>query len=326
VAASGNLANIYFLGDTTRLTLEAIHARYPGLVEALVAHPGIGFVLVRSDALGALAIGRDGVHHLADGRIDGTDPLAPFGPRAADHLRRLDGFTHVGDLLVNSAYDAELDEVAAFEELVGSHGGFGGPQVRPFILAPTDLPYDGTPVVGAPAVHRLLVGWADALGVGPDSGATDAPLIQKGPLPRARGIGLVALLTGITSLLWLLIGVAAIVLAVASGEAWLVTIGIVVGGLGVAGLFVAVGLWRRRGWARMAALAYYALGVLQALAAVGSEGFGGLISAGLGSVIIAVLVFFYLTRPHVAAAFARSSAAPPTEAAVRSTADASPPR
>ena len=41
--------------------------------------------------------------------------------------------------MVNSRYDPELDEVAAFEHQVGSHGGLGGPQTHPFVLHPADL-------------------------------------------------------------------------------------------------------------------------------------------------------------------------------------------
>jgi uncharacterized membrane protein YvlD (DUF360 family) len=318
VGASGNLANVYFLAESRRLSLEEVEARYPGLVSGLIAHPGIGFVLVRSDEHGPLVIGRDGVHHLVDGRIDGRDPLAPFGPRAADALRRLDGFAHVGDLLVNSVYDQELEEVAAFEELVGSHGGFGGPQVRPFILAPVDLPYGDEPVVGAPAVHRLLASWADHLGVGAESGATEAPLADTGPRAEPRAIGLIALLTGLTSLLWLLggllfllgtalIGAAGLEDAGLRDVASLAGLGLVLLLLGIGGLVVSLGLWRRRGWARMATLVYYALGILQALAALGSEGFGGLVGLGLSQVVIGLFAFFYLTRPHVAAAFRHQS-------------------
>ena len=40
--------------------------------------------------------------------------------------------------MVNSRYDPELDEVAAFEDQVGSHGGLGGPQTHPFLLYPID--------------------------------------------------------------------------------------------------------------------------------------------------------------------------------------------
>ena len=41
--------------------------------------------------------------------------------------------------MVNSRYDPELDEVAAFEDQVSSHGGLGGPQTHPFLLYPAEL-------------------------------------------------------------------------------------------------------------------------------------------------------------------------------------------
>jgi uncharacterized membrane protein YvlD (DUF360 family) len=310
VGASGNLANVYFLEVPRRMTFEEIEAFYPGLVAGLTNHPGIGFLLVRSESLGPLAIGRDGIHHLADGRIDGTDPLTSFGGATADHLRRLDGFSNVGDLLVNSVYDPDLEEVAAFEELVGSHGGFGGPQTRPFLLAPARLsPVEG-PLVGAPAVHRQLVRWADELGVGPSSGATDAPLVAHSREMRPRGIGLVAALTGLTSLLWLFAGVLLLFGGVETGEEIAAVAGLLLLMLGIAGAGVAIGLHRRRGWARTAAILWYAIGVLQALGALATEGLGSLLSLGLLQVLLSLFVFFYLTRPHVKAAFASEQVAP----------------
>ena len=305
VCASGNLANAYFTREPGRLSLEAIDARYPGLVPTLASHPGIGFVMVRTEARGTVAIGRGGVHHLADGRVDGDDPLAPFGPRTAEHLRRLDAFPHVGDLLVNSLYDADLEEVAAFEELVGSHGGFGGPQVRPFMLAPADLAFDDEPIVGAPAVYRQLVRWADAMGVGPGSGAGDSPIAEEAPLPKPRGIGVLAALTALGSLVWLLIGVLAFVGEVALGGVELLLIGVVFLGIGLAQLAIARGLWRRRRWAWLASLVLQGIAVLQVFTAIATSGLEGVLAIGVLPVVIAFLTFFYLTRPHVAAAFGR---------------------
>ena len=37
--------------------------------------------------------------------------------------------------MVGSFYDPELDEGCAFEELISFHGGIGGPQTQPFLLA-----------------------------------------------------------------------------------------------------------------------------------------------------------------------------------------------
>ena len=159
VLASGNLGLISFPDIPGRASLERIVDRYPRLVLGLAAHPGIGFLLVRSDEHGPLAIGRAGLHHLADGRIEGEDPLAPFGPRAADHLRRTDSFRNAPDILLNSFYDPEVDEGAAFEELIGFHGGLGGKQTEPFLLFPATFPAPDEPIVGAASVHQLFKGW-----------------------------------------------------------------------------------------------------------------------------------------------------------------------
>jgi hypothetical protein len=61
--------------------------------------------------------------------------------------------------MVGSFYDPELDEGCAFEELISFHGGIGGEQTRPFILAPVTLPAPTTPLVGAERVHEVLAGW-----------------------------------------------------------------------------------------------------------------------------------------------------------------------
>ncbi len=93
------------------------------------------------------------------GRVEGEDPLADFSPTAPRHLLRTDGFAHVADIMVGSFYDSQLDEGCAFEELISFHGGIGGPQTRPFLLYPTQLPLPAEPLVGAAAVHDLLAGW-----------------------------------------------------------------------------------------------------------------------------------------------------------------------
>ena len=147
-----------------RVTLEAPDERYPQVVPALRDHPGIGFLLVRSDLHGALAIGAGGVNYLDEERVEGDDPLAPFGANAARHVLRTDGFAHCPDIVVNSTYWAHLDEVAAFEELVGSHGGMGGTQSYPFVFHPIELALPDDEIVGAEQVHRELRRWLVELG------------------------------------------------------------------------------------------------------------------------------------------------------------------
>ncbi|HKF82587.1 MAG TPA: phage holin family protein [Solirubrobacterales bacterium] len=175
VMASGCLGLITFPREPGRVSLERIEALYPALIPALRDHPGIGFILVRSERDGALAIGAAGTRYLADDRVEGEDPLAPFGPNAADHLRRTDGFAHCADLMINSTYWTDFGEVAAFEELVGSHGGMGGTQSYPFVLHPSDLEWPAEEVVGAERVHRVFRGWLAGLGQTAYASEVDSP-------------------------------------------------------------------------------------------------------------------------------------------------------
>jgi uncharacterized membrane protein YvlD (DUF360 family) len=164
VMASGCLGLISFPREPGRLTLERIERLYPELVPALRDHPGIGFMLVRSERHGAVAIGAQGTHYLDEDRVEGEDPLAPFGPNAARHVRRADRFEHVADVMVNSTYYAEMDEVAAFEELVGSHGGMGGSQSFPFVVLPAGWPLPEQSIVGPDNMHRHMRRWLADLG------------------------------------------------------------------------------------------------------------------------------------------------------------------
>jgi uncharacterized membrane protein YvlD (DUF360 family) len=164
VMASGNLGLVSFPREPGRVTLERLEELYPDVLPALRDHPGVAFVLVRSHERGAVVVGAHGRHYLDEDRVEGQDPLAPFGPNAARHVKRTDGFPHCPDLVLNSTYWEQTEEVAAFEELVGSHGGMGGTQSHPFVLHPVDLQAPDEALVGAEAVHRMFRRWLVQLG------------------------------------------------------------------------------------------------------------------------------------------------------------------
>ncbi len=159
VLASGNLGLISFPDWKERMTYEQIVDTYPDLLRGLVRHEGVGFVMVHSESDGGLVIGSKGLYYLEQGYAVGADPLTPFGPNAKRHLKRTDSFGNAPDFLINSLFDPTTGEVAAFEELVGCHGGLGGPQTRPFVLYPAAFTAPETPVVGAAALHVVLKGW-----------------------------------------------------------------------------------------------------------------------------------------------------------------------
>jgi hypothetical protein len=164
VLVSGCLGLVYLPLGKERLTLEQIAEVHPQLLDTLSSHPGVGFVMVRSQTEGPLVIGGAGRRRLTDDAVEGEDPLAGFGPMAAEHLRRHDRFPHCPDILVNSIYEPASGEVAPFEEFMGSHGGLGGAQARPFAVVPTVWSEPASPIVGVQAMYETLRTWLDESG------------------------------------------------------------------------------------------------------------------------------------------------------------------
>jgi uncharacterized membrane protein YvlD (DUF360 family) len=164
VAGSGNLGLIWFPRLAGRVPIDELTDRFPKLVPGLLAEPGVGF-LIADSARGPLVIGGAGVQLLSDGTVEGTDPLTPFGPYARYDLLRVATMGNAPDLYVHSTVDPRTNEVQAFEELVGCHGGLGGWQNEAMLIHPAAWPVDGPPLYGADAVHRQLVSWLEQLGL-----------------------------------------------------------------------------------------------------------------------------------------------------------------
>ncbi|MFN2176483.1 MAG: alkaline phosphatase family protein [Anaerolineales bacterium] len=161
VVGSGCAGLIYFTGIGERMTYEQIQEAYPELLLGLVKHPGIGFALVDSKENGPMVLGKGGIHFLSDGKVEGEDPLIPFGPNAARHLKRENEFSSCPDILVNTTYDPETEELPGFENQVSHHGGIGGPQCHPFLLHPASLPVGEEPIVTAVGLHKVLRSWRE---------------------------------------------------------------------------------------------------------------------------------------------------------------------
>lgn len=166
VLTSGNLGLVYASDTNEQVNIEEIEAAYPGLLNGLAQHDGIGFVMAHSEAHGPVVLGVSGRHYLTDERVEGSDPLAGFGTHAVEHLRRTASFPDAPDILVNSFYDPVSNEVAAFEEQIGCHGGLGGWQAEPFLLYPAGWETDLDEIIGAEAVYQILKGWLNHLATG----------------------------------------------------------------------------------------------------------------------------------------------------------------
>jgi hypothetical protein len=143
------LSHVYFDVAAHPMELSEVVLIYPGLLDALLSHDGIGLVVGRdgddvvlASQKGTLRIGPTGQ------RLEGHDPLGSLSHPtwAATQVARVARFPHAGDLILLGAWDGK--RVICFEEQVASHGGLGGPQGWPFLASP---PGDG---VGARGIEN----------------------------------------------------------------------------------------------------------------------------------------------------------------------------
>jgi uncharacterized membrane protein YvlD (DUF360 family) len=145
VCGSGNLAQVYFDLFPRRITLNELNSAYPGMVESVVAHEGVGFVVAYDDDFTPVVLGKGGQRNLYTGSVTGQDPLTSYGDIAlrVDQVRRVADFPHSGDLMVISTVYPD-GSVAAMEELIGNHGGLGGEQTDAFLFHSMDMEVTNT--------------------------------------------------------------------------------------------------------------------------------------------------------------------------------------
>jgi hypothetical protein len=160
VCASGNLAQVYFTYKVNRVTKQNLKTKYPGFLEQLVAHEGVGIVIVdggRNE--GPILLGKEGSIKLRTGRVTGKNPLTQYGREKirVEQLRRLAEYRSSGGLIIISPV-YEDGTVAAYEELIGNHGGLGGPQTEPFMLYPVGVKVDGEKIINSDQIFPILRG------------------------------------------------------------------------------------------------------------------------------------------------------------------------
>ena len=86
-------------------------------------------------------VGRPGTLTLskAGDRLQGVNPLTGLAnpSEQAARIDQLAAFPRSGDLMLLGAWDNGT--VVTFEDQIGTHGGLGGPQEKPFILYPAEI-------------------------------------------------------------------------------------------------------------------------------------------------------------------------------------------
>ena len=132
---SSSLANVYFTREVERLDLSDIERIAPGLLQAVVKHPGIGIVVGR-EGTKTVALSSQDVAYLEDAPAEKLRFLSVYDEPGlvAAQLRDLAAVPNSGDLLVFGSYKDGV--VTNFEDHAGAHGGLGGVQAFPFMAIP----------------------------------------------------------------------------------------------------------------------------------------------------------------------------------------------
>jgi hypothetical protein len=140
VVTGGSVAHVYVGRAPGGATIEAIQARFPRLVPALLASPGIGLVVAPRTAEGAVVF-----HGGRRVRLDDPAALAelfPFRQVGAETLagliRRVIAVETAGDLVLYGAFAA--GGAVSFEPELGSHGGVHPDELDLFVAPPAELP------------------------------------------------------------------------------------------------------------------------------------------------------------------------------------------
>ncbi|MSQ44229.1 MAG: hypothetical protein EXR45_08515 [Chloroflexi bacterium] len=184
VLSCGPLAQIWLRGATAPVSRDAIDARCPGFVDAVLHHPAVDFVMIRSTnrlhvigrngevTLRILATVPDPSRPMPDvvEQVFGISPLAHLDEPevAAIQLARLGAMDATGDVLCfGASFVPATTRISvpgslrqphfwSFERQLGTHATLNGDQAYPFLITPSDLDVTVSKVTEASQLHDLL--------------------------------------------------------------------------------------------------------------------------------------------------------------------------
>lgn len=189
VVPAGPNLNIYLTDIPGHATVEVIEARYPGALDRLSRHPGIGFLLARG-AQGAVCYYRGRALQI-------PPPLGPTGCPLFDRpdralvvqgLETLLAMPSAGDVVVYGHYTPH--GCVNFLGERGSHAGPTEAELYGFVMAPPHVEFDFEAVTGPTELYRLFIRYQDESETrGRMNGARDGDTrddVQHPPGPRTR--------------------------------------------------------------------------------------------------------------------------------------------
>ncbi len=177
---SSALANVYFTHSTERAGIPDIDEMAPGLLGALVQHPGIGLVVVLSEGK-TWALHQGGRVCLDEASETELEFLRMYDQPAlvCAQLMELAAMPSAGDLLVFGAYDGTT--VVNFEDHGGAHGGLGGVQQFPFMVSPRSTPNAFGSIVDATQLHPYFAQRYQSAARGADAEQPSSALSEDNP-------------------------------------------------------------------------------------------------------------------------------------------------
>ncbi len=165
VLASGGLGLITLSASRERMSVGEIGELYPGLIETVSAHPGIGFVMVRSERAtrsSSAARGRATSRTTASPArtlcaISARTPPITCGAPTASRTARTSSSTAPS----TPSATRWLPSRSSWDPTEA----LGGWQMHPFALVPAQWSTEPTPIVGVEAMHVQLRRWLDETGL-----------------------------------------------------------------------------------------------------------------------------------------------------------------
>ncbi|MGH7320516.1 MAG: hypothetical protein ACRELA_12935 [Candidatus Rokuibacteriota bacterium] len=170
VVPAGPNMNVYLTETKDHVPVEEIEARYPGVLERLSRHPGIGFALAR-DARGPVCYYRGAALRIPPPPGPTGCPLfdRPDQALIARGLQNLLAMPSAGDIVLFGHYTTH--GCVSFLGERGSHAGPSEEELYGFVMAPPDVRFDFESVSGPTDLYPLFVGYQDeARGVGRSDG------------------------------------------------------------------------------------------------------------------------------------------------------------
>jgi hypothetical protein len=162
VRVSGPLAHIYFNVSDQRVNLSDIALLYPTLLTRLIEHPGIGLVVGR-EGEETILVGRTGTLTINQNgeRLKGVNPLTGLTAPSEQAVRihQVASFPRSGDLMLFGAWENGM--VVTFEDQIGTHGGVGGAQEKPFILYPSELEWPSETINSPCQLYPIFARYLD---------------------------------------------------------------------------------------------------------------------------------------------------------------------